>query len=70
MTFFIAPFALTAFPENVRTEMWTDQTDPTPAMATATKGETLIARVVERVSGHLQAMLDGQSVARVPPFFP
>jgi len=48
--------------------MWTDQPDPAPAMAT--KGETLIARVVERVSGHLQAMLDGQSVARVPPFFP
>ena len=62
--------ALSEFPENVRTEMWTDQPDPTPSMATAETGRELFGRAVDRVSRHLQRMIDRQDVAEIPPFFP
>lgn len=67
---FETAFALAAFPENVRTEMWTDQPDPTPAMATAETGQVMIERIVERVAAYLQEMIDGQRVHEMPPFHP
>lgn len=67
---FETSFALAAFPENVRTEMWTDQPDPKPAMATAAKGEIFIQRTVERVATYLQEMINGKRVHEIPPFFP
>ncbi len=67
---FETSFALSAFPENVRTDMWTDQPDPTPAMATPEKGAEFIERAVERLVQFLQGMIDGERVAEVPPFHP
>lgn len=67
---FETSFGLAAFPENVRTEMWTDQPDPTPAMATAEKGAAFIERIVERVSAFVRDVIDGRRVAEVPPFHP
>jgi creatinine amidohydrolase/Fe(II)-dependent formamide hydrolase-like protein len=67
---FETSFALAAFPENVRTEMWADQPDPTPALATAAKGEAFLARIVERVTAYLREMIDGRRSAAIPPHFP
>lgn len=67
---FETSFALAAFPENVRTEMWTDQPDPTPALATAAKGEALIERIIERVTTYVREMIDGTRQAAIPPHFP
>ena len=63
-------FALSAFPENVRTDMWTDQPDPTPAMATKAKGDEYIKRIVERLTTYIQEMIDGRRVIEIPPFHP
>ena len=63
-------FALAAFPENVRTKMWTEQADQKPALATAKQGEAFIKRIVERVALHLQEMIDGRRVAKTPDYFP
>lgn len=67
---FETSFALAAFPENVRTEMWTDQDDQKPAMATAAKGAAFIERAVTRVSAYVQDMIDGKRVVEIPPYFP
>jgi creatinine amidohydrolase len=67
---FETSFALAAFPENVRTDMWTDQVDPTPAMATAAKGEAFIERTIDRVSAYVQDMIDGKRIVEIPPFMP
>jgi creatinine amidohydrolase len=67
---FETSFALSAFPENVRTDMWTDQTDQTPTLATAAKGQEFIARAVDRVAVYLQEMIDGKRVAEIPDFHP
>lgn len=67
---FETAFALAAFPENVRTDMWTDQEDQKPAMATAEKGEAFIERTVDRVAAHVQDMIDGKNVVEIPPFHP
>jgi len=67
---FETSFALAAFPENVRTDMWTDQEDQKPAMATAEKGQAFIDRTVDRVSAHVQDMMDGKNVIEIPPFHP
>ncbi len=67
---FETSFALHAFPENVRQDMWTDQPDPTPAMATAAKGEAFYQRIVERVTSFAREMLSGERRAEVPPFHP
>lgn len=67
---FETSFALAAFPENVRTDMWTDQQDQTPAMATAAKGTAFIERAVERVAKYLQEMIDGKRVQPIPDFHP
>ncbi len=62
--------ALAAFAENVRSDALADQEDDTPRQATRAKGEVLLERVVTRVTERLQAMIQGESVARIPPFFP
>jgi len=62
--------ALAAFPENVRTDTWTDQTDLKASMATAQQGRVFIQRVVERVTNYVREMIDGKRVATIPPFFP
>ena len=67
---FETSFGLAAFPENVRTDMWTDQPDPTPAMATAEKGRELIDRTVDRVADFVTDMIEGRRVAEIPPYFP
>ncbi len=67
---FETSFALSAFPENVRTDMWTDQPDQKPAMATAEKGQAFIERAVDRVAVYLQEMIDGKCVAEIPAFHP
>jgi creatinine amidohydrolase len=67
---FETAFALAAFAENVRTKMWTDQTDKRPSMATAKQGEEIIKRVVERVAIFVQEMIDGKRVAEIPAYFP
>lgn len=63
-------FALARFPENVRTAIWTEQSDPTPALAKAEVGAKLFEQVVAGVSAFLQEMLDGRRPAEIPPFFP
>lgn len=67
---FETSIALAAFPENVRTEVWGQQPDWTPAMATAEKGGELLRRIVDRVADYLEAMIRGQRRADVPPFHP
>ena len=67
---FETAFALAAFPENVRIDMWTDQADPAPAMATAEQGKIFIERIVERVSTYLDEMIGGKRDNEVPPFHP
>jgi creatinine amidohydrolase len=63
-------FAMAAFPENVRTDMWKDQADQAPSLSTAEKGELLMERTVERVADYLREMMEGERVAEIPPFFP
>jgi creatinine amidohydrolase/Fe(II)-dependent formamide hydrolase-like protein len=67
---FETAIALGAFPENVRTQMWTDQPDPTPALATAATGEEFLRRIVERLTIYVQEMIAGKRVSSVPPYFP
>jgi len=67
---FETSFALAEFPENVRTDMWTDQPDSTPALATAEKGRQFIERIVQRVTVFLRQMIAGERVAEIPPFHP
>ncbi len=67
---FETAIALAAFPNNVRTEIWTDQPDPKPALATAQQGQAFLDRIVERVTAYLAEMIDGKRVAPIPPFFP
>jgi creatinine amidohydrolase len=67
---FETALGLAAFPDNVRTEIWTDQADPKPALATAQTGQAFIDRIVPRVAEYLRNMIDGKRVAPVPPFHP
>jgi creatinine amidohydrolase len=67
---FETSIALAAFPENVRIDLCSAQADPTPALATAVKGQALLERIVERVAGYLQEMIDGQRVVPIPAFHP
>ena len=67
---FETSFALAAFPENVRTAVWADQPDPTPALATAAKGQALLDRVVGRLTAYVRGMIDGTRQAAIPPHFP
>ena len=67
---FETSFALAAFPENVRTDIWTEQADPTPACATGEAGRLFIQRIEDRVTKHVQDMIHGRRIAEPPPFFP
>ncbi len=67
---FETAFAMAVFPENVRTNELSNQSDPAPALATPEAGKELIDRVVNRVSDHLEKMINGESVVETPPFFP
>ncbi len=62
--------ALAAFPENVRTDVVSDQSDPTPALASAETGREVLQRTIDRLVSHMADMMDGSRVAQVPPFFP
>ena len=62
--------ALAAFPDNVRTAVWTDQPDLKPALATARQGQAFLDRIVERVTAYVAEMIEGKRVAGIPPFFP
>lgn len=66
---FETSIGLAAFPENVRTDMWTDQKDQSPTLATAQAGQAFLARIVDRVALRLQAMIDKTSIAEIPGFF-
>ncbi|MGE0538339.1 MAG: creatininase family protein [Pirellulales bacterium] len=67
---FETAIALAAFPENVRTAMWTDQADQAPAQATPATGERLLEMCVAGVERYLREMLDGTRIAEIPPFMP
>ncbi|MBC8874086.1 MAG: creatininase family protein [Planctomycetes bacterium] len=66
---FETSIGLAEFPENVRTEVWTDQPDPTPAMADAEKGREMMDRIIDRVTSFVQDIIHGRRTAEVPPFF-
>ena len=67
---FETSMALALFPENVRREMWTDQDDPTPSLATAETGEALIDRIVQRVGRYVEEMMTGKRRAEIPGYHP
>src|SRR5215471_17009475 len=67
---FETAFALAAFPENVRTKIWTVQPDKKPSLATAKQGEEFIKRIVEKVAVYLQEMIEGKRIAKIPDYFP
>lgn len=67
---FETSIALAVFPENVRTEMWKDQADQKPSLATAATGEAFLARIEDRVAAYLAEMLDGKRVKPAPEYFP
>lgn len=66
---FETAIGLAAFPENVRTEMWTDQRDQSPSRATAEQGSAFLERIAERVEEYLRGMMDGRREAERPAFF-
>lgn len=66
---FETAFALAAFAENVRLAPMQEQADQSPTHATASVGQQLIDRVVDRVADYLQAMIDGDRTVEIPPFF-
>ena len=67
---FETSFGLAEFPENVRTDMLTDQSDPMPAMATAAKGEAFVERAVERLVKIAGEIISGERQSELPPFHP
>ncbi|MSU69320.1 MAG: creatininase family protein [Opitutaceae bacterium] len=67
---FETAIGLAAFPENVRTNMWKDQIDQKPALATAPQGKELMKRIVERVAKYVAEMINGERVAKIPDFYP
>ena len=67
---FETSFALAAFPENVRTDMWKDQPDQTPSLASPERGRQFITRIVDRVGDYVADMIDGRRVEAIPACFP
>jgi len=67
---FETAIGLAAFPENVRRDVWTDQPDTKPAMATAESGRAFVERIVDRVSVYLQEMIEGKRVNETPAYYP
>jgi creatinine amidohydrolase len=66
---FETSIGLAYFPENVRQDMWTDQVDQSPSLATAEKGKWFTERIVQRVGEYLDAMISGKKVNEVPPYY-
>lgn len=62
--------ALKWFPENVRPDALSDQSDPTPATATPEKGEAFTERIVDRLVNYLEGMINGTHTKDIPPFHP
>ncbi len=60
--------ALALFPENVQHEAMERQEDKEPLSATAETGTALLAAIIDSVSAHVQAMIDGSKVASIPTF--
>jgi creatinine amidohydrolase len=58
------------FPENIRRDALTDQTDTTPALASAVQGNEFLRRIVNRLTDRVQAMIDGTRQTEIPPFHP
>ena len=67
---FETSMAMHLFSKNVRKGALADQSDPTPAMATAEAGAEFVNRIVARVAVKLKDMIDGKNVAVIPPFHP
>ena len=67
---FETAIALHLFPENVRQEVWKDQTDPKPSMATAEKGQAFYERIIARVTDYAWDMIDGKHTHAIPPYHP
>ncbi len=67
---FETSMALELFPENVRRDVWKDQPDPAPAMATAEKGAAFYERIVDRVAAYAGDMIEGRRRLAVPEFHP
>ncbi len=61
---------LAAFPENVRTDMWKDQEDQKPSLATAEKGQEFLDRAIDRVSVIAEAMINGSQRSETPSYHP
>ncbi len=61
---------LAAFAENVRTDIWQDQEDQRPSLATAEKGQALLQRAVDRVTIITEAMIDGRQRSETPAYHP
>ncbi len=66
---FETAIGLAAFPENVRTGMWKDQSDQAPSLATPEKGAAFLGRIVDRLEVYLREMIEGGREAPVPEFF-
>jgi len=67
---FETSFALAKFPDNVRDEAVSDQSDPSPALATAEQGNEWFDRVTERLAKFVGEVIDGQRQSEMPPFHP
>ena len=65
---FETAFALAVFPENVCTDAMHEQEDREPLEATAEAGAAMVRSIVDNVSKHVAAMIDGSNVAEIPPF--
>lgn len=67
---FETSFGLADFPENVRTDMWKDQEDQKPSLATAEKGRAFIDRAIDRNAAILRDIIEGKLKSDEPDFFP
>ena len=67
---FETAIAAHCFPDNIRDDAMRDQSDQSPAQATADNGKVLFDRIVDRVADHVSKMISGESSAEIPSYFP
>ncbi len=67
---FETAIALAEFPENVRTDAMTDQTDTSPQLATREVGEEMVSRITNRVTEFVRDVGSGKQQQEIPPFHP